>query len=586
MKMSQVEGACEFEIFNDIQSESNSQQTLLEQHGITGMQQYLTQHEFNIDNLCQLTDNEMKELLHEWSVPVTLRMKTISVIRKLRNILMTATSVNKNTLANTNTNTNIIVLSSLEYDAMDRLSQQQERISSRIKHENTNLNNLRARSKEIENEIDLNVQKAIELIRQLSQNLKMQLKTIVTQKEKSIINVIHQLENSQKMLNEANTKYQTIIADFLTQAQNRDGDGNINNSTMHMLQLNLGVNIASRQSVKVREQTIVKMVDNVVNNTTAACALTVRSGKKNKVINKYSSNYKNRRGCNNNSNNTSNNSGIVFNFNFESLQTAIENCASISSIGCNESSIQDSKITLEFGKKDQLSTGNIVLGQQKSNSNSTYHMRCRNAKKCKIQSPTLARARSVLDNIHQTTTSCTLLLYSLMARLVSKNDTSGSKQWRTMLETMYEFDLVLEFFSNVANICIQNGRLGRAAETFVRECATLWQMPDPQLDEALLGNDLSEEFVENIQKYWHKLRPDLSDSQRRIYSNVLKNGVIIHGIFATSQDGLSDEQYANAKKMARKLGLKDSCVKKHLEILQADKELTLLCKAKFLRNIK
>ena len=329
--MSQVEGEAD----NIVQSISNQQRILIE-NGISGIQHFLTQHEFSIDNLRQLTDNEMKELLQEWSVPITLRMKTISVIRKLRNESNnssdTAASTTKNLSTNTtvNGNTSIIVLSSFEYEAIDRLSQQQDNISSRIKEETSNRNNIRNKSKEIENKIDENIQKSIESIQQLSHTLKSQLKSIVLQKEKYIGCILSELENYQEMLNEANTKYQTIIGDFLMQAQNsgdNNNNNNNNNNNSGNLSLKLGFNIASPKAVKAREKEIVDMIDNVISNTSIFSVANSDDGNENNNDDEKTNN-------NNNNHNSNNNDSkdILFVFNFESLQKAINNCALVALI--------------------------------------------------------------------------------------------------------------------------------------------------------------------------------------------------------------------------------------------------------------
>lgn len=178
---------------------------------------------------------------------------------------------------------------------------------------------------------------------------------------------------------------------------------------------------------------------------------------------------------------------------------------------------------------------------------------------------------------------CNVLFHNLMSKIITKDGKADSK---TMLETMYEFDIVLEFFSIVVHICMADGKLGKSEEAFVRRAAQFWQMPDPQLDEALLGKDLSEEFVVNIQKYWTKLCPDLSDAQMVLRCNALKNDVITYGILAASQEGLFNQEYESAKKMAKKLGLKESCITDNVEIVKAEKELAQLIKKKFLRNKK
>ena len=169
-----------------------------------------------------------------------------------------------------------------------------------------------------------------------------------------------------------------------------------------------------------------------------------------------------------------------------------------------------------------------------------------------------------------------------MSKTITKDFTADPQ---TMLKTLYEFDLQLQFWSLVVHICKADGKFGKLEETFVRRINSNahadWQMPQSQLDQALLGKDLSQQFVLNVEKYWKKLCPHLSARQMKIRCNAFKNDVITYAVLAATQDGLIDKEYKSAKIMAKKFGLKDSCVDDSIELIKAEKELARLVKQKF-----
>lgn len=160
---------------------------------------------------------------------------------------------------------------------------------------------------------------------------------------------------------------------------------------------------------------------------------------------------------------------------------------------------------------------------------------------------------------------------------------SGPNPPESYLKIIRQLKLDIYFWSNVAYICKSDGSLNEKQKQFIRNRAQKLQMTNDKLQEIYIGKNYFVEMVENLEKYWAKVDPNLSKDELKRKLESYCEFFLIYAFLAATQNGLGDTEYQTMKHIAKEyLPLKnpEKSVKECVNIIKLEQQLAIAVQTK------
>ena len=159
---------------------------------------------------------------------------------------------------------------------------------------------------------------------------------------------------------------------------------------------------------------------------------------------------------------------------------------------------------------------------------------------------------------------------SLLSRMAPQSPDARKK----VLETGLKKKVPFYFISSLANVCAADGTLGDKERLFLEIAGKEFLLVGNDLEEALKSKkDYSDEATKAHLEVHCEFNKNLNDEQKNMIINGFKKEMVLAALVASAQDGLVNEEYQEAHKMAKNLGLTREDVKECVKILKLELEI-------------
>ena len=146
-----------------------------------------------------------------------------------------------------------------------------------------------------------------------------------------------------------------------------------------------------------------------------------------------------------------------------------------------------------------------------------------------------------------------------------------------LMKEFVELKINIYFWSTVAWVCRDDGKLGEKQEKYIKDRATLWKVSDDDLVNVLKGKDCTDLLLKAETTLFKQLNGNNKrnqstndDEKEKDYENMAKCQLIMHSLVASAQDGVARAEVDIAYKLGERLGITKERVQQIIQVIECE----------------